>query len=133
MADLEVTRKFQKELNAGVSALLVLGLLVKADRPMYGYEIAMQLEGMSEEGLPMNHGALYPVLRSLERSRLLSSHMAPSVAGPPRRYYAPTDSGRLGLAQWHEAWQRTSTIVTRVLEKTHDRRSRRPQSSPEVS
>jgi hypothetical protein len=66
MADLEVTRKFQKELNAGVSALLVLGLLVKADRPMYGYEIAMQLEGMSEEGLPMNHGALYPVLRSLE-------------------------------------------------------------------
>ena len=37
-------RKFQKELNAGATSLALLGFLAGAKQPMYGYEIAKELE-----------------------------------------------------------------------------------------
>ena len=125
MAESEAARKFQKELNAGTSSLVVLALVVGADRPMYGYEVATELAGASDEGLPMNEGALYPVLRSLERAGLLASHTGPSPAGPPRRYYAATDAGRLALAEWKKAWDRTRAFVDVVMEQSDDPRTQR--------
>lgn len=132
MSEQEPLRKFQKELNAGISGLLVLGLLVKAKRPMYGYQIGQELAGMSDDGLPMHAGALYPVLRSLERSGLLSSQVEPSVSAPPRRFYSPTDKGREALAEWKAAWQRTRGIVEHVLGEKHDARRARARRSPKV-
>lgn len=121
MSETEPVRKFQKELNAGISGLLVLGLIVRSRRAMYGYEIGMELAGMSDDGLPMNAAALYPVLRSLERSGLLTSKVEPSVSAPPRRYYTATDAGRRVLSDWINAWERTRRIVDRVLEKHREK------------
>ena len=86
-------RKFQKELSSGIVSLALLALLARADKPLYGYQIAKELEGFGE-GLPVKQGTLYPVLRSLEAGGLLSSEVEPSVAGPPRRYYSVTEAGR---------------------------------------
>ena len=116
---LESTHKLQRELNAGVTALLTLGLVRHAGRAVYGYELAMQLTALADDDLPMNQGALYPVLRSLERMGLLSSEIEPSAAGPPRRYYAITDEGKKAYTEWTEAWTKTSSLVERVLEKRH--------------
>ncbi len=44
----KTARKFQKELNSGAISIVLLGLLSDATRPMYGYEIAMQLESRSD-------------------------------------------------------------------------------------
>jgi len=64
--DNELTdKKFQKELNSGTAALVLLAVLDRADEPMYGYQIAKHLDTGSEE-VPVKQGALYPVLRSLE-------------------------------------------------------------------
>lgn len=58
-------RKFQKELNAGIVALVLLATLDEAREPQYGYQIAKQLERDNEENAVMKQGTLYPVLRSL--------------------------------------------------------------------
>jgi PadR family transcriptional regulator, regulatory protein PadR len=108
-------RKFQKELNAGAGSLVILGLLQRAGRAMYGYEIGKQLELQAEGALPMHQGALYPALRSLERSGLLASEVEPSVSGPPRRYYSITPLGRQALVDWRAAWTRTKHFVDSVL------------------
>jgi PadR family transcriptional regulator PadR len=108
-------RKFQKELSAGIVSLALLGLLARADKPLYGYQIAKELEGYGE-GLPVKQGTLYPVLRSLEAGGLLSSEVEPSVAGPPRRYYSVTDAGRQAVVVWQQSWDRTSAFVNAVLE-----------------
>ena len=58
-------RKFQKELSAGIVSLVLLGVLASARRPMYGYQIAKQLENTGEGVLSDKQSALYPVLRNL--------------------------------------------------------------------
>jgi len=111
----EAIRKFQKELNGGTAALALLGVLDKAEKPMYGYQIAKIIEGQTGDVDIMKQGALYPVLRSLESTGLLESEVEPSVAGPPRRYYKITESGRKTLAKWVEIWRQTSDFVNAVL------------------
>jgi len=108
-------RKFQKELSAGIVSLALLALLTNADSPLYGYQIAKELEGFGG-GLPVKQGTLYPVLRSLESGGLLTSEVEPSVTGPPRRYYSVTEEGRRALGLWRESWVRTREFVDSVLE-----------------
>jgi PadR family transcriptional regulator PadR len=111
----EATKKFQKELNGGTSALVLLGVLDKATDPMYGYQIAKLIEARTSDVDIMKQGALYPVLRSLEAEGLLQSEVEPSVTGPPRRYYKITGAGRHTLVKWTEIWEQTSDLVDAVL------------------
>ena len=108
-------RKFQKELSAGTVSLVLLSVLSAAGAPMYGYQIAKQLEGVGGGALAGKQSALYPVLRNLEGAGLLASHVEPSVAGPPRRYYRITAAGREVLGHWIEAWNATRDSVDTVL------------------
>ena len=109
-------RKFQKELNAGTAALVLLAILERSGDQLYGYQIAKQLEEATSGGVPAKQGTLYPVLRSLEAQGLLSSRVEPSVAGPPRKYYAITPVGAEVLAEWKEAWKRMRDFVDGTLE-----------------
>jgi PadR family transcriptional regulator, regulatory protein PadR len=116
----EAVKKFQKELNGGTAALVLLGVLDKATGPMYGYQIAKLIEAQTKDVDIMKQGALYPVLRSLEASGQLQSEVEPSVAGPPRRYYKITDFGRRTLAEWIAIWHQTRGFVDAVLKGGDD-------------
>ncbi len=105
------TKKFQKEMNAGTTALVLLSVLSRSEEPMYGYQIAKLLEEGSDEPSMMKQGSLYPVLRSLEENEMLKSIVEPSVSGPPRRYYRITDEGRRCLMEWTAIWKRTKKFV----------------------
>ncbi len=107
-------RKFQKELSSGIVSLALLALLAHADKPLYGYQIAKELEGFGE--VPVKQGTLYPVLRSLEAGGLLTSEVEPSVSGPPRRYYRVTEEGRQAIGLWKGSWIRTREFIDSVLE-----------------
>lgn len=109
-------RKFQKEINAGTVALVLLAILDRSGDPLYGYQIAKQLEGANAGGMPVKQGTLYPVLRSLESQGLLSSRVEPSIAGPPRKYYAITPSGADVLGAWRSVWTSTRDFVDATLE-----------------
>lgn len=117
MPDAEpLLRKFQKELSAGTVSLALLAVLAAAPEPMYGYQIAKRLERTGDGVLAGKQSALYPVLRNLEAAELLASHVEPSLAGPPRRYYRITDAGRAVLREWASAWRATRDSVDSVLE-----------------
>jgi PadR family transcriptional regulator, regulatory protein PadR len=109
------SRKFQKELSAGTVSLALLAVLGAAAEPMYGYQIAKRLEQTGDGVLAGKQSALYPVLRNLEGAGLLGSHVEPSIAGPPRRYYRITAAGREVLASWIQAWRATRDSVDSVL------------------
>ena len=108
-------RKFQKELNAGIVSLVLLSILAAAREPLYGYQIAKQLERDGEGTAIMKQGTLYPVLRALCAGGFLDSKVEPSVSGPPRRYYHITEAGRAVLAQWQSAWVSTREFVDSIL------------------
>ena len=111
----EETKKFQKELNSGTTALVLLGILGQTSKPMYGYEIAKLIEANVKDIPIMKQGALYPVLRSLESTGLLESEVEPSVSSPPRRYYRITENGRKTLESWREIWDQTKALVDNVM------------------
>ena len=104
-------RKFQKELNAGLIALVLLSVLDRADGDLYGYQIAKQLQSAAPDLNVVKQGALYPVLRNMSASGLLASRVVPSYSGPPRRYYRITDEGRAVLRQWLAIWGQTRDFV----------------------
>jgi len=109
-------KKFQKEINSGTAALVLLSTLNNSLEQMYGYQIAKQLEEGRDEIPMIKQGALYPVLRSLENSGLLKSLVEPSVSGPPRKYYQITDIGKETLVRWKDIWEQTKMFVDSILE-----------------
>jgi PadR family transcriptional regulator PadR len=111
-------RKFQRELSAGLTALVLLSVLAEADSDLYGYEIARRLSTEALPSAPFKQGALYPVLRNMSSAGLLSSRVVPSYSGPPRRYYRITSLGREVLAAWRETWLSTRAFVDTVVHPT---------------
>jgi PadR family transcriptional regulator PadR len=112
------TQKFQKDLNAGLVALVLLALLDRATEDGYGYEITRRLRDANEGEALFKEGTVYPVLRALNASGLLSSRLEPSYAGPARRYYRITDQGRAVLEEWSSLWRETRHFVDRFVERT---------------
>ena len=110
-----LTKKFQKEMNAGIASLVLLSVLQKSSEPMYGYQIAKLLEEYSGDASFMKQGALYPVLHSLENNGLLKSIVEPSISGPPRRYYEITPQGRETLVIWQGVWKQMKSLVDRSI------------------
>jgi len=111
-------RKFQKDLNSGLVALVLLAVLDRSPEDLYGYEIAKRLQKANEGDALFKEGTIYPVLRTLSATGLLTSRVVPSYSGPPRRYYRITDEGRAVLQQWSGIWQQTRDFVDRFTEIT---------------
>ena len=108
-------RKFQRELSAGLTSLVLLSVLADANTDLYGYEIARRLSADELPVAPFKQGALYPVLRNMSGAGLLSSRVVPSYSGPPRRYYRITPLGREVLAAWRETWLGTRAFVDTIV------------------
>ena len=100
-------KKFRKELNSGTSALILLAILGKSERPLYGYEITKLLESHSVE----KQGAIYPVLRNMVAKELLEVEVIPSESGPPRKYFSISKHGREVLNEWARVWEETRSFV----------------------
>jgi len=114
--DDSLERKFQKDLNAGLVALVLLAVLERSAEDLYGYEIAKRLQKANEGEALFKEGTIYPVLRTLAAEGLLTSRVVPSYSGPPRRYYRITDEGRAQLRQWSQIWRQTRAFVDRFIE-----------------
>jgi len=109
-------RKFQKELNVGLVALVVLAILDRSSDDLYGYEIAKRLQRANAGEALFKEGTVYPVLRALSAGGFLTSRVKPSTTGPPRRYYRITREGRALFAQWSVIWTQTRDFVDRIVQ-----------------
>jgi DNA-binding PadR family transcriptional regulator len=103
----------------GCARTLVLQLL--AERPMYGYELATELDRRSNGVFALGQGTLYPLLYSLQAKGLIRVAREESSAdqGRRRRYYAVTASGRAELESNLVCWQEIARGMKRVLGAAH--------------
>lgn len=103
-----------QELRRGVIVLAVLGTL---NEEQYGYSI---LKLLSDRGLDVDQGTLYPLLRRLEGQGLLQSNWKLEEARP-RRYYQISDEGRRVLPVIKQEWDRmTGTVSALLSEEVQD-------------
>jgi PadR family transcriptional regulator PadR len=78
------------QLRKGILELAIMGILYHERH--YGYSLVRVL---CERGsISLKEGTIYPILARLDRDGLVGSEWVESDQGPPRKYYALTDSGR---------------------------------------
>ena len=94
------------ELRRGV---IVLAVLSRLEEEQYGYSLINRLK---DNGLEIDQGTLYPLLRRLEGQGLLQSNWRVE-SDRPRRYYQISDEGRKLLPRLKEEW----TAIVSMMEK----------------
>lgn len=109
MVNSDAFLKLEMELRRGV---VVLATLSQLRKPRYGYELR---QALAEQGMSIEEGTLYPLLRRLESQGVLSSEWR-IEDGPPRRYYALNAEGRKLLKKLTESWRGMNDAMGRLLE-----------------
>ena len=105
----------QEQMRKGTTSFIVLNLLAKLDRPMYGYEIIKELESRSQGFFRFQEGLIYPRLHELERQGLLRSEWRGEEGSRRRKFYAITDEGRRRLEKELTGWRTFTENVNRLL------------------
>lgn len=83
-------------------------LLLLSREASYANDIIVRLK---QAELIVVEGTLYPLLTRLKKDGLLSYEWRESTQGPPRKYYALTDNGRMFLAELDGAWYELARTV----------------------
>jgi DNA-binding PadR family transcriptional regulator len=96
------------ELRRGV---IVLAVMSQLDHEQYGYSL---IKNLTDHGLEIDQGTLYPLLRRLESQGLLQSSWRVET-DRPRRYYVLSSEGRQLLPRLKKEWEAIVTMMKAVL------------------
>jgi PadR family transcriptional regulator PadR len=106
--DNELLQNTMLELRRGV---IVMAVLSRLDEEQYGYSL---LKLLADQGLELDQGTLYPLLRRLESQGLLQSVWRLEEARP-RRYYVISEAGREMLPRLKEEWAKIVSMMEKML------------------
>jgi PadR family transcriptional regulator PadR len=104
-----------EQMRKGTTTVILLSLLAKLGRPMYGYEIIKELEKRSQGYFRFKEGLIYPRLHEMERQGLIKGEWQREEGARERKFYRITDKGQRRLAQELIGWQAFTTEVDRLL------------------
>ncbi len=105
---------YRKELLKGSTESLLLAVLEEG--PLYGYQIAREMEQRSSGYFRFKEGTLYPALHRLEKAGMLDGMWEAAPSGQQRRYYHITTSGLEALARMMDEWRSFSRAVNLVID-----------------
>ena len=103
----------QAQMRKGVLEYCILSILSKNDA--YATDIIKELK---KSRLIVVEGTLYPLLTRQKNAGLLSYRWEESSQGPPRKYYALTESGRKFLKELHTSWEELVKAVNSINNKS---------------
>lgn len=87
------------QMRKGVLEYCILSVLSNGDA--YASDIITEMKKVE---MIVVEGTLYPLLTRLKNAELLSYRWEESTQGPPRKYYAITDKGKLFLNELDKSW-----------------------------
>lgn len=102
------------QMRKGVLEYCILSIL--RDGEAYTSDI---LETLKDAKMLVVEGTIYPLLTRLKNAGLLAYRWEESTSGPPRKYYALTETGKLFLTELNTTWSELQQAVKKVTkEKT---------------
>ena len=104
------TEKFG-QLRRGLLEFAVLKVI--AARKVYAAEI---LQALATTEFATGEGTLYPLLSRLRREGAIAYDWVESEAGPPRKYFGLTDTGKQQLADLGTYWKTIHTTLEKLGE-----------------
>jgi len=108
MTNTESLENVALELRRGV---IVLAVLSQLSSEQYGYSL---LKMLSDLGLEVDQGTLYPLLRRLETQGYLQSVWKLEEARP-RRYYVISPEGKKVLPKLKKEWAGIVAVMDKML------------------
>ena len=99
------------QMRKGLLELCVLSII--SNNEMYPSDIIKQLK---ESKMIVVEGTLYPLLNRLKNGDLLSYSWKESTAGPPRKYYQITDTGKEFLNELITTWDSLNNAVKQSIQ-----------------
>jgi len=105
--------KYEQDLRRGV---LVLAVLSQLRTSQYGYSLR---QALADQGMPIEEGTLYPLMRRLEAQGLLDSEWQVD-GGPPRRYYRLSEAGSDVYGSLTSSWGSLASVMEKLLKGTHE-------------
>ncbi len=105
----DLYEKLLLELRRGI---LVLAVLSQLHKKQYGYALKQSLDA---QGLEINEGTLYPLLRRLESQGLLESDWEVIDDARPRRYYKISKEGEMIYSNLTREWQELGNVMDNIL------------------
>jgi PadR family transcriptional regulator len=106
--DPNAIENLRQELRRGC---LIVAVLAELRRERYGYTLR---KALSDQGVEIDEGALYPMLRRLESQGLLSSEWREEEKRN-KRFYRLSDDGERVLAQLIGEWRALDASLQRIL------------------
>ncbi len=106
----ELTASLTVELKRGTMILLVLSQLHSNE---YGYSLVQKLE---EKEAPIEAGTLYPLLRRLEKQKLLVSEWDTSESRP-RKFYTMSEDGKEVYEKLKEEWKQITNLLDTAIKE----------------
>jgi len=107
-ANNEVLENLRLELRRGC---LILAVLAELRSERYGYTLR---KALAQQGLEIDEGTLYPLLRRLESQGLLASEWREEDKRN-KRFYRLSDDGKLILGQLSVAWKSINASLNEIL------------------
>lgn len=107
------TQNLALELRRGT---LVLTVLSQLEEQQYGYSLKQRL---ADQGVDIDQGTLYPLLRRLEKQGLLTSEWS-LTESRPRRYYVLNAAGQEAFQTLKQEWYALARTLERILGKDED-------------
>lgn len=103
----------KKQMRKGILEFCILSILERGDA--YTSEL---LSNLKIAQLLVVEGTVYPLLTRLKNAGLLSYRWEESTSGPPRKYYALTETGQLFLKELNTTWTELSESVKIIIQKS---------------
>lgn len=83
--------------------------------PMHGLAIARWIDGVTESGLQIEEGALYPALYPMEQRGWIAGEWGTTENSRRARYYKLTAQGRRAYAAELANWKRYTSVAALIL------------------
>ena len=83
--------------------------------PLHGYGIARRIEQVSDNGLSLNQGTIYPALLRLEQRGWVKAEWGTSESNRRARFYSLSRTGRKQIEKETENWERIAATMARFL------------------
>lgn len=106
----EVFENLKLELRRGC---LIVAVLAQLRTEQYGYTLR---KALADDGLEIDEGTLYPLLRRLETQGLLASEWREQDKRN-KRFYRLSHEGEVILQQLLDEWQRINTSLNKILQE----------------
>lgn len=108
----EIFENLKGELRRGS---LILAVLAELRIEKYGYTLRKDL---SDKGMEIDEGTLYPLLRRLETQGLLASQWREEEKRN-KRFYRLSPNGEVILARLLVEWENIDSALNKILKEQH--------------